>query len=766
MSTRRFFTTVVILGLAASVVAPAQVPAGTGFDYQGSLSTMGSPASGDFDFRFDLFDDATAGSMVAPTFFADDVMVADGLFTVLVDFGAVFFIDALWVEVGVREGGSTGPYTTLSPRQQVTPTPFALRATEGVGGSDALNVSSTGNVGIGTENPAEKLHVVGNIWTTGSLRAGNSIYVGETPPPGSVLGDYVTASGGTVSFDDDHLCTTGQIGIGNCAPLADLHITGTALALLGSHLSFDDAVLEDTTAWLGLYSDDAAALGSGISLGQIANTPDKWSLFRGTALIGNDDLYVTYGTNVTNPVADNLMLRIRHDTGNTLLTPWMGNVGVGETSPERSLHVTNTALPDFSAFLSAEDAIVEDSVAWLGLYSEDTGGGGIGSGITLGEIVSENDNKWAIYRRPTSNVGDLVITYGEDSNPGANTKMMQIKQDGDTLLTPVMGDVGIGLSNPVARLHVFAESATSERPKALRLTSEYQATGGPVTEFLGFKGTQIHAVTASQYSTLALNAEGGSVGIGLTSTQDVKLQVRRSPAGFYNSDLAWEDMIIEDSSNAWLGLYSDNVGNVGSGITFAEKISNSSLSPQKWSIYARTEANVGDLVFAYTEDVNPTSNTTTPLKLKRDGIAQVMCLEITGGCDIAERFPFSDKAEPGMVVEIDPENAGQLRVSRSAYNRRVAGVISGAGGLSAGAILGELPGQENAPPVALSGRVWVYCDADEQPIDPGDLLTTAEQPGHAMKVTDFAKAQGAVIGKAMTALKSGRGLVLVLVSLQ
>ena len=67
-------------------------------------------------------------------------------------------------------------------------------------------------------------------------------------------------------------------------------------------------------------------------------------------------------------------------------------------------------------------------------------------------------------------------------------------------------------------------------------------------------------------------------------------------------------------------------------------------------------------------------------------------------------------------------------------------------------------------PVALSGRVWVYCDATRNPIQPGDLLTTSATPGHAMKVTNHTKAQGAIIGKAMTRLKSGRGLVLVLVT--
>jgi hypothetical protein len=68
--------------------------------------------------------------------------------------------------------------------------------------------------------------------------------------------------------------------------------------------------------------------------------------------------------------------------------------------------------------------------------------------------------------------------------------------------------------------------------------------------------------------------------------------------------------------------------------------------------------------------------------------------------------------------------------------------------------------------VALTGRVYCWADASDGPIQPGDLLTTSNVPGHAMKVTDHGQAQGAIIGKAMTGLEASRGLVLVLVSLQ
>jgi hypothetical protein len=58
------------------------------------------------------------------------------------------------------------------------------------------------------------------------------------------------------------------------------------------------------------------------------------------------------------------------------------------------------------------------------------------------------------------------------------------------------------------------------------------------------------------------------------------------------------------------------------------------------------------------------------------------------------------------------------------------------------------------------------ADVSNGPIKPGDCLTSSSTPGHAMKVTDHVRAQGAIIGKAMTSLSSGAGMVLVLVTLQ
>ena len=105
-------------------------------------------------------------------------------------------------------------------------------------------------------------------------------------------------------------------------------------------------------------------------------------------------------------------------------------------------------------------------------------------------------------------------------------------------------------------------------------------------------------------------------------------------------------------------------------------------------------------------------------------------------------------------------------MSDQACDRRVAGIISGANGVNTGVTLTQEGVFEGGQNVALSGRVYVQADASNGSIKPGDLLTTSDVPGHAMKVTDHSKAQGAILGKAMTALKDGRGMVLVLVTLQ
>ncbi|MBI1805868.1 MAG: hypothetical protein HYR76_02305 [Ignavibacteria bacterium] len=143
-------------------------------------------------------------------------------------------------------------------------------------------------------------------------------------------------------------------------------------------------------------------------------------------------------------------------------------------------------------------------------------------------------------------------------------------------------------------------------------------------------------------------------------------------------------------------------------------------------------------------------------------------LNISGGSDVAEPFETieSSESEPGTVMIIDADNPGKLKMSEHPYDPKVAGVVSGAGGVKAGLTLQQHGVMEGNSLIAIAGRVYCKAEALSASIAPGDLLTTSDISGYAMKVTDKERSNGTVIGKAMSSLKSGKGLVLVLINLQ
>ena len=121
---------VLVLGLVllGPVVESRGGPIGTAFTYQGQLKEGGSLANGPYDFAFLLHDDPEFGTVVAGPVFVEDEPAGTGLFTVKIDFGDVFDGAALWLEIRVRPGDSGDTYTPLSPRQELTGTPYALYA--------------------------------------------------------------------------------------------------------------------------------------------------------------------------------------------------------------------------------------------------------------------------------------------------------------------------------------------------------------------------------------------------------------------------------------------------------------------------------------------------------------------------------------------------------------------------------------------------------------------------------------------------------------
>jgi hypothetical protein len=147
-------------------------------------------------------------------------------------------------------------------------------------------------------------------------------------------------------------------------------------------------------------------------------------------------------------------------------------------------------------------------------------------------------------------------------------------------------------------------------------------------------------------------------------------------------------------------------------------------------------------------------------------------VEITGdikllNADCAEDFdiPADQELSPGMLVVLNRD--GLLELSRKAYDKKVAGIVSGAGNTKPAIIMDKRASRlRKSASISLIGKVYCLADASYSSIEVGDLLTTSDTYGHAMKATDPLRSIGAIIGKALANLESGSRLIPVLVSLQ
>jgi len=306
-------------------------PIESSFIYQGQLKDGGMPANGNYDMRFSLYDAASSGVLAAgPLVFdggpgnAAAVSVGNGLFSVELEFEDSFDGNAVWLHVDVRPHG-TGSYTPLTPRQPLTPVPFALYALDGPGGAGPWTVAganihntNAANVGIGTNNPAAPLHVMGDIRTDGDF--GIAAYNPNDPTSVAALG----------WFNDVARIRIGGNGVGASAGL-DIQKTGDRSLM---------RIYDSGDVWFRGGLDVTGNVGANGVDGVFARHPAgleaavHLSWYDDTARIrigGND--YPAYNGLDIQAVGNRSLMRITN----------AGDVGIGTSDPANRLSVVGSA---------------------------------------------------------------------------------------------------------------------------------------------------------------------------------------------------------------------------------------------------------------------------------------------------------------------------------------------------------------------------------------------------------------------------------------
>ncbi len=280
------------------------------------------------------------------------------------------------------------------------------------------------------------------------------------------------------------------------------------------------------------------------------------------------------------------------------------------------------------------------------------------------------------------------------------------------------------------------------------------ADTNPDINFLGTTDQQPLVIRTNNVEALRVDPNG-KVGIGTTSPDDSVHVIKKGTGGITgNGGLSIQSptqshISFRDANGAHRFILGRSASSNDANDFFLFDAVNNAFR-----LFVSSSGNVG-------------IGTTTPSeKLEVVGNISVTGDIGLGNADCAEEFDIADphSAEPGTVMVLSEE--GVLRESHQAYDKRVAGVISGAGSYRPGIVLDKQVSKTKRIPIGLLGKVYCKIDAQSSPIEVGDLLTTSCIPGHAMKASDPLKAFGSVIGKALRPLKEGRGLIPILIALQ
>lgn len=392
-------------GSTANVTAPTLQACGT-ITYQGRLSDAGTPANGQYDLQFQAFDTETGGTAQSELLTLENVTVTNGVFTVPLKFGATLTsnYDFRFLAIGVRAGSATGndPFTLLTPRQPLTPAPYAVNAQYASVADTATNATNATN--------ADKLNNVAA-----------SQYVLTTDP-------RLSATNNTSFIQNTTTQQTGNFNLsGNGTLSGNLTVNGTLNATLPA--GSDNYVQNGTTAQSANFNVN----GNGVIGGSAAV---------GTFVSATETLRVVGATGVAGPNAGaGKGISLQGGNGGNA-SSGAGGAGAGLTLQGGNGGNANNGtggMGGAGAGLTLQ--------AGNGGFGASTGGAGAGLTLQAGNGGSSVSGVGGAGGSITLSPG-----AGQGHAPGAS---------GNLLLAPANGNVGVGTNAPTAKLHVVGNTTLS-----------------------------------------------------------------------------------------------------------------------------------------------------------------------------------------------------------------------------------------------------------------------------------------------------------------
>ncbi len=486
---------------------------GTAFTYQGQLSSGGSPANGTYDVQFTLFSVGSGGSAIGSPAVKTGLGITNGLFTTALDFGTVFNGTTNWLELAVRTNGASSFSPPLTPRQQLTPTPYAVYA-ESANASNLVGTIPAANLS------GAALLAGGNAFTgVQTVTGGNSS--GGAPAliisgPGGPEVSYTSTTGGLgwdlyaanngysisrhgidfpfqIDGASGNSLFSHNVGIGTTTPNSSLAVVG--------NLFFGQERPNTTFNQIGdtLYLGAEQKYLANTLLSPVDGTTDWINLMANPVSAGI--MFGLSGSSTTNPHSNTVPLMVIRPNG---------NVGIGATNPSTALQVNGTV----TATAFSGDGSSLTNVALLNQQNTFTAQQTFKTGPgTYGCVVTDGTNQLGSY------IAQGQCSFGTITSHALG---FFVNNGFDSMVLDLNGHLGIGTTTP--------NSDSSLQVKGLvRMGSETGTTEAPTRPIMFRRinssetatGTEVARSLTAGAGVITLERDGTSGGLVLKATGSV-----------------------------------------------------------------------------------------------------------------------------------------------------------------------------------------------------------------------------------------------------